>query len=247
MMKRALVFLISALLVCACTACSLFSGSATKSSKNYEDTIYTDKSAALDEIKLYTLRDRLYYFDCDFTSFSSIKIQQKTYNIYVNGKYYTPSGTKHKALDLSESADVAIVANYRVQDSHIYGFSIVSRMMESKMDHYVNNAYQYTSENAYYDAQTFSSIKKLYNNGTSNLGGAHYPNVSDDYYPEDYKSNYTTSEYLKVSGNINYGSLGEVLATPVYIITWDKDYDKEHTAIKSIIKYFTAHATYDNY
>lgn len=235
------LFIIITFIICACNTTEPVP-------KHGIYKLVLDKSTSFYEIKQYTKLTDIYLFDCDFSNFSYLNIKQTSYNIYLSGYLIQQENANHKVLDLNEQTDVAFISNYQVSDSqYIYGFSIVSRIMESKANHYINDELAYTSDNEFYDATSFTSIKTLHNNGISNLGGANYVAVPNGFFPPDYTNNYTSSEYLKLSSSIDSIAPIQILAQPVYIITWNKAYDSSHTAIYQIIDYFTANAIYTKY
>lgn len=227
-----------------CILCACNPLTRTPKPQRSHKTIILDKSECFNEIKQYSQQSEIFFFDCDLTNFSLLEIEQVSYNISITGVLIDKKEQSHQVLDLNEQADIACVTNYKVSNSqYIYGFSIVSRVMESKADHYKNDELIYTSENKFYKRDSFTSIKDLYNNGTSNVGGANYIDIS--FYPNGYNSYYTSSSYLKLESNINnWWEDINILAQPVYIITWNKKYDPNNLTIHQIIDYFTDNSIY---
>lgn len=208
-------------------------------------TFILSKEDSIDELKAYLNVEQIYFFDCDFENFEGCEISQISYNIFVAGYLSEDKGT-HPRFDMTKQVEAAIVANYKVADSDfIYGFSVACRVLEPG---YSKANSDYSNQNDLYDSDDFDNINDLYNNGTSNAGGEHFIAVPDDFFPTDYLYNNTTSEYLKIEGNLDSAfDTIKILATPVFVLTWNKNYAHDYTDIYKILDYFNHNAVYKSF
>ncbi len=245
MKKRFKILILSLVAIMAASALVACDPQVGKPKYQYKQFILS-RPDCISEMKMFAKRDEVFFFDCDFSNFDALNITQTSYNISVNGYFLSDEASAHQYLDPDKAIDIAFVANYKVEGSaYIYGFSIISRILEPKKTYNNNNENQYTTDNIFYDENSFTSVNELGDNGTSNGGNGGAVAVPDGFLPSNYLQNGTYYEYLKLKGNLMTGLT--ILAQPVEIVTWNKAFDPDKATIHQIIDYFNAHATYQKY
>lgn len=223
---------------------------------NYENTIYT-KSEAIQKIKQLLKTEDIYFFDCDFRDMSSITLLNVSYNLSVSGTLIYDEGIDDYYIDTEEYASVKLVTNYRIRtDSKCFGFSLISSVMQGKMDHYKNDELVYTNPTIIYNKDTYSTVTKLHNNGQTTYQGnscVREIKVPEFFYPWNLlKGTSVISTYLKIKGSITSWDNFEVLDSPVDILTHyksfsDKQEEPEQSTIVDLIKYFDQHGYYSKH
>lgn len=235
----------------------LFTSSCNTTETLYKDRQYNNKifskEVCVAEIKRLLRVNELYYFDCDFSNIPEIDIIDSSFNISVIGTFLKNDTTEEQILDLTQQAEVNIVANYKIQSKgECIGFSIVSRVMSPGSKHYKNDVLEYETQNEVYDETTFTSFSEL--TGQIGNGTIYGTNstidriiVPDNFYSVDLSTALNPISYY----NKYSGSLYEikVLHTPLWVVTHYENYEKFKddelfATMKRIKLYLNENATY---
>ena len=209
------------------------------------------KETCISEIKQLLQVDELYYFDCDFSKIPDIEILDSSYNISVWGKFIEKDG--RQIIDLSQQAEVKIVANYKIaSNGKAMGFSVVSSVMTPGMKHYKNDVFQYETENEIYTKDTFSSFSELKgDNGKGTIYGSNNT-IDSIVVPENFYASKLSSALNPISYYRKYsGTLYNIKVehTPLYVVTHYEGYesfnlDENFATMEKIKSYLNDNAIY---
>lgn len=219
---------LAVILVTICTILSL--SACHKDEKAYRENIILSKQECIDEAKAYLEVSDIYFFDCDFSNLKNFKITDTAYNISVSGKKIYNKTKQRYILDLSESASIQIVSNYRIENyNDCFGFSIISEIMIPK--------WRNSERNILFSENMFSKFVDLYNQGdTQNLNASSldYTEIetTEDFYPIELKKcKGLYSTYYKTKGiplSENFDIICSVLELKSYFYSQvDRDTQKE--------------------
>ncbi len=224
---------------------------------SYKDRQYNNrilsKEACYEEIKRLLRVDEIYFFNCDFSNMDEILVIDSSYNISVLGNFLKDNENDCQIVDLSQQAEIFIVANYKIKsEGECQGFSIVSRVMTPGAKHYKNDVLEYETQNEIYTRTTFSSFSEL--KGDNGNGTIYQSNntiheilVPDNFYNINLSISLNPiSYYRKYSGSLDDI---KVLHTPLWVVTHYENYqsfnnDENFSTMVKIKSYLNENATY---